>query len=148
MEFRATVEDERACESVVIRFCGHFDRGDSAGMERLFSTNGVWKRADGDLHGIEQLSEFMRRRKAGTFVRHVLTNLRTTVVDADNASVHSYVTVYRHDFAELPTLPAPLTGPDLVGTYRSVLVRESGEWRLAHHEASVDFKGSSDPNAR
>jgi hypothetical protein len=128
------------CERVVIDFSAAFDANDLAGMERVFAADGVWKRKDGDIVGIEQLRTFMRVRSPGIFVRHVLSNLRTTLNDGDSATVISYLTVYRHDFEHAPKLPAPFDGPDLVSEYHDKLARISGDWKLVLRESRSAFK--------
>lgn len=126
-------------QEVVIRFTACFDAHDIEGMAQLFADSGVWTRPDGDVAGLAELRAFMSRRSPGVFVRHVISNMRTTV-EGDSAVVDSYVTVYRHDFADQPALPAPLDGPDVVGRYRDVLVNEEGSWKLSLRESIVEFK--------
>ena len=109
-------------------------------MERLFASDGIWKRADGEVRGVAQLRTFMASRPQGIVIRHVLSNLRTTLLDDERAVVDSYVTVYRYDFSDVPSLPAPLVGPDLVGRYRDELVCEADVWKLKVREVMVDFK--------
>jgi 3-phenylpropionate/cinnamic acid dioxygenase small subunit len=109
-------------------------------MAQFFADAGVWKRPDGDLVGIAGLRAFMGRRSPGVFTRHVISNMRTTVENDGSVVVESYVTVYRHDFAGQPALPAPLDGPDVVGRYRDVLVNEEGTWKLSMRESIVEFK--------
>ncbi len=126
-------------EDVVIRFTACFDAHDIEGMVQLFADTGVWVRPDGDVAGIGALRTFMDHRPAGVFTRHVISNMRSTVAN-DRAVVESYVTVYRHDFAGQPALPAPLSGPDVVGRYRDVLVNENGTWKLLLRESIIEFK--------
>jgi hypothetical protein len=126
-------------EDVVICFTACFDAHDVEGMARLLADTGVWKRPDGDITGIAELRSFMSRRSSRVFTRHVISNLRTTFED-ECAVVDSYVTVYRHDFADQPVLPAPLDGPDVVGRYRDFLVNEEGSWKLSMRESIVEFK--------
>ena len=131
---------ERRCEHAVVEFTAAFDLGDFDRMAQLFAEDGVWKRQDGDVVGMSQLQQLMSSRPAGLFVRHVLSNMRTTFLSEADAVVESYVTVYRHDFPGQPRRPAPLNGPNLVGRYRDQLsLREQG-WKLAGREVVVDFK--------
>jgi limonene-1,2-epoxide hydrolase len=129
-----------ACEQAVLAFTGAFDLNDVETMVRYFAADGVWHRHDGDIAGVEGLRAFMRARNAGIFVRHVLTNMRTTVASSTQATVESYVTVYRHDFDQAPVVPAPLTGPDVVARYRDQLTRGPGGWQLSRRDVRIDFK--------
>ena len=126
-------------EEAVIRFTACFDAHDIDGMVPLFADTGVWNRPDGDIVGIAGLRAFMSRRAPGVFTRHVISNMRTTIENS-RAVVDSYVTVYRHDFADQPVLPAPLNGPHVVGRYRDVLVNESGGWKLSLRESIIEFQ--------
>ena len=141
----ASSETAFACERAVLEFTHGFDLGDFDAMARHFAPDGVWQRHDGDLVGLEALARFMRARHPGLFVRHVLSNLRTTVLSEDRAVVDSYVTVYRCDFADAPRLPAPLAGPNVVGRYRDELTRNACGWQLARREVRIDFK-QKDPS--
>ena len=131
---------ERHCERAVMDFTAAFDLNDVEGMARLFAEDGVWKRQDGNIVGVGQLRQMMGKRPAGQFVRHVLTNIRTTFLSPTQAVVESYVTVYRHDFPGEPRRPSPNTAPNLLGRYRDELRLVVHEWRLAGREVAVDFK--------
>src|SRR5690606_32881458 len=97
----------RACEDVVHRFSAHFDAFEHEEMERYFAPDARWARHDGDIRGLGQLRERMARRPTNTVVRHVITNLRTTMLSPDRAEVESYVLVFRHQFQEGEEPPAP-----------------------------------------
>lgn len=129
-----------ACERAVLAFTHGFDMNDIDAMSRHFAPDGVWKRHDGDLVGMEQLRHFMQVRHPGTFVRHVLSNLRTSLLPDGHAVVDSYVTVYRHDFKGAPQRPAPLAGPNVVGRYRDQLALGDKGWQLVQREVQIDFK--------
>ena len=126
------------CQEAVVRFTCHFDAGEHEAMEAYYASNGVWRRSDGDVLGLEQLRAFLARRGTRVLARHVLSNMRTTVHATDRATVDSYVTAYR---AEATNVPAPLARPLLVGRYRDELVLEHGSWRIARRELMVDFQG-------
>ena len=130
----------RACEQVILKFTAYFDAGEYSKMEHLFATKGVWKRQDGDINGLEHFKDWSRGRTSSIFVRHVLSNLITTVVDPGRVLVESYVTVYRQDFVGAPVVPAGMNGPALLGRYHDVVIEEGGQWKLARREVEIDFK--------
>lgn len=110
-------------------------------MEAYFSRQGVWRRTDGDLTGLEQVRAFLARRGTSVLARHILTNLRTTVHGSASATVDSYVTAYRASAGHAPGMPAALGPALLIGRYRDALVLEDGHWRIALRELQVDFQG-------
>jgi hypothetical protein len=130
----------RACEDVVLSFSACFDSGDTDRLLSLFAPDGVWKRDDREINGASELRAFMDARSSSVFVRHALTNLRTTIINQDNAIVESYVAVYRHVFDGPVTLPAPLEGPEVFARYRDQLVRLPGGWKIQERKTTVEFK--------
>ncbi|MEO7242220.1 MAG: nuclear transport factor 2 family protein [Variovorax sp.] len=130
-----------ACQDAVLRFTAHFDNGEYREMEIFFAPHGIWKRPDGDIVGIAAMRERMAALKNDWVMRHVITNLRTSVIDADHAHVDSYFTVYMHVFGSEPvTRPAPLSGPASVGRYHDELVRVDGAWKIALRQPIHDLK--------
>ena len=78
---------EWQCCQVVLRFTGHFDAREYGEMEQYFAPDGVWHRADGNIEGREGLRHSMRARPPGLFVRHVITNLRASILSPSEAVV-------------------------------------------------------------
>ena len=140
----STVNDAQTdfeCQDAVLRFTAHFDAGEYREMEAFFAPDGVWKRPDGDIVGIDDLRRRMAALKNDWVMRHVISNARTTIVSAGRAVVDSYFTVYMHVFgAETPTVPAPLAGPLSVGRYHDELVLIEGVWKIALRHPTHDFK--------
>lgn len=129
------------CQDTVLRFTAHFDAGEYLEMETFFAPDGVWKRPDGNIVGTEALRQRMAALPGNWMMRHVITNLRTRIVDADHAHVDSYFTVYMHVFgAEAVTRPAPLAGPLSVGRYHDELVRVDGVWKISLRHPVHDLK--------
>jgi hypothetical protein len=136
------VETRLACEATVIEFITSFDARDLDGMLAVFAENGCWKRPDGEVVGRAALSEFMKRRDPAIMLRHVMSNLRTRLIDEKTAVVDSYFTVYRYDFALGESGPAPMSGPRTVGQYHDTLIRSDDGWQLSLREFSFDFQQS------
>jgi hypothetical protein len=109
-------------------------------MERYFTQDGVWRRNEGEIVGLPALKAFLAGRTRSALTRHVLSNVRVTLQGSEHAIVHSYVTAYRHQFAEAETLPAPLDQALLVGRYQDTLVLVKREWKIALRELQVDFR--------
>lgn len=130
----------RACEDVVLAFVRAFDDGRPESMLGHFAPDGIWERADGTVVGHDGLMKMMAGRSQTLRVRHVITNMITTLQGGDAATVTSYVTVYRHDGAWPEQNPAPLRGPALVGEYTDQLRRTEGGWKISHKRVQAWFK--------
>lgn len=130
----------RECESIALQFMAHFDARNYEEAAKLFAPDGIWHRADISIRGREDFLKHMGARPPGIFVRHVITNLLARRTDQETIRVDSYVTVYRHDFADAPVLPAALHSPDVVGRYTDVFRQIGGNWLLQEKSVSIDFK--------
>ncbi|MES2246499.1 MAG: nuclear transport factor 2 family protein [Pseudomonadota bacterium] len=134
----------RECEETILRFTAHFDAAEFAEMERYFAQDGVWKRHEGDVCGVDALRERMAERKADRIMRHVITNIRTRLHSADHATVESYVTLYMHIYGSAAlSAPAPLDGPVVVGRYKDELRRIDGRWMIQVRHPIHDFKAKA-----
>lgn len=133
---------ERECEDVVIRFTTHFDAQQYAEMEQYFAADGVWRRKDGDLVGIEGLRAGLQKRDRSVIVRHLLTNMRTTRISYQRAVVESYFVAYREVRKSDATGSLPLPSPVLIGRYADELSLVDGEWKISFRQAQVDFDAS------
>jgi len=137
------VVDEWECQQVVLRFTAHFDAAEHREMEKYFAPDGVWYQARGPIHGHEQLRERMAALPTDQVMRHVLTNLRTTLAGSDEAIVDSYFTVYlqkRPAGADASSSPVSTPGPRNIGRYRDVLRRREGRWLLFERRVMFDLK--------
>lgn len=129
------------CQQTVLRFTAAFDAHNFSEMAEHFAPDGIWMRAEGPCHGHAGLQEFGRKRSAQILVRHVVSNIRVDILDAQHARATSYITVYRHDFADAVKLPAPLH-VDLVGEYVDELQLIGGRWLISRRTGSAVFKNN------
>lgn len=129
------------CEAAVLRFTAHFDAREYHEMERYFAPDGLWKRHEGDVRGVIQLRERMAQFKPDFLMRHVITNMRTTLHSRQTATVDSYVTLYMHVYGDaVPPLHAPLNGPVVVGRYVDDMRCIDGDWKIQIRQPIHDFK--------
>ena len=108
-------------------------------MAGLMAENGVWKRPGGDAIGPSGLLAAMKDRRRDLIVRHVISNVAIEVIDEDNATGITYLTVYRHRGPPPDRGPAPLAGAHMVGVSYNRLVREPGGWRIGEKRTSRTF---------
>ncbi len=136
----STLDDEWATQQVVLRFTANFDAREHGRMEEDFAPDGVWYQALGIIRGRDGLRRSMAAFPTDLHMRHVLTNLRTTFVNADVAVVDSYFTVYVE--TRVPDVGPPVTtkGAKNIGRYHDRLERIEGRWLLAERQPEFDFK--------
>ena len=81
----------------------------------------------------------MKDRPRDLIVRHVISNVLIEVIDEDNATGVTYLTVYRHRGPPPQHGPARLAGVHMVGVSYNRLVRESGAWKIGEKRTSRTF---------
>jgi SnoaL-like protein len=133
------IADEWQTQQVVLRFTAHFDAGEHERMELLFAPDAVWHQARGPIHGRAELRQRMASLPPDQVMRHVLTNLRTTMLSRDEAVVDSYFTVYLQRRSGDTTAPTATRGPRSVGRYRDRLRRIEGRWLLYERRVTFDL---------
>lgn len=134
-----TLHIEHACARLVADYCHFVDHGEASRIAELFTEDGVWK-GPGALHeGRAEIRRAFQAREAmkGRTSRHVCTNLRVDVHDADHAEGTVTLILFRHDGE--PGEVAPLDGPAVVGEYRDRFERSKAGWRIAHRQIYVSF---------
>ncbi|MBL8551252.1 MAG: nuclear transport factor 2 family protein [Hyphomonadaceae bacterium] len=93
------IRDE--CASLVLSYAHALDASDAALMNTLFAPDAVWE-ADGRIRreGADALhalwAEVFSARRP-TVGRHVVSNIRTNVLDRDHAAGTAFVTMYRYN---------------------------------------------------
>lgn len=132
------------CQEVLLNFLAHVDAGEYREMEKYFAHDGLWRRVDGDIRGVDELRARFMTRSAGVLTRHVVTNFITTVIDANTAAVRSYITAYRHDPREHSpqqsgTRPPRNAQHCMVLTCKDELVRIDGVWKIRFRQATPDL---------
>ncbi len=127
------------CTRTLTRFINALDARDYETMAGLMAENGVWVRPGGNAVGPDGLFEAMKDRPRDLVVRHVISNVAVEVIDEDNATGITYLTVYRHHGPPPESGPAPLAGVHMVGVSHNRLVREGGGWRISEKRTSRTF---------
>ena len=103
----------------------------------LFSTDVRWEVMGLDLHGRKAVRDAFSGLMDST-IRHVLTNTIVDVVDEDNASSVSYVTIYAEKgFPD--DGPIAFEGPNRLAENHDKLVRTEDCWRIAHRTGRRAF---------
>jgi len=94
-----------------------------------------------DIVGREHLLHWYLNRDPKATVRHVLTNMRTTLIDSGSVLVQSYVTLFFHALISSSNAAPPAAKVSMMGRYSDTLTNMDGVWLLTHREVQVDFQG-------
>lgn len=128
------------CLAVVTRFYRNLDLRDYAGIVALMTPDGVWHRQGKVLHAGPEVIQTLEQRSPTMVIVHMLTNMFAEMQGADTATVHGYMTAYRHDDGKPATGPSPLTGPASMARIEVQLKRHQGAWRIANSNSTGIFK--------
>ena len=119
------------CAQLLIRFFNEFDAWRYREMVKLFAPDGVWHRQGRALRGTDAILAVLEQRSTTQTVRHVVTNVQVTVLDADTAKSLLYVTAYQHDTGEHAIAPPVIRSPSLLLEVPGELVRTEDGWRIS-----------------
>jgi hypothetical protein len=128
---------ERACEKLSIAYARHIDFREYEAFADLFTEDGVLEVFGNQLRGRKSILTSMSDRPANRKSLHIFTNIWTNVLDQDNATGKTYLSLFRADH-DGPG-PAPNTLPLLAGYYDDVFVRTPKGWRFASRKATMLF---------
>jgi hypothetical protein len=136
---------ERACERLVVEYCHLVDGGEASKIADQFTEDGVWT-LDG--HALTGRSEMRRAFQAvddnkSRALRHVCTNIVVDVIDANNATGLSYLTLFQHD-GPADRAVSQLEPPVMLGEYRDRFTRTDAGWRFTRRDITVSFRRMSD----
>jgi SnoaL-like protein len=119
------------CAQILIRFFNEFDAWRYRAMVQLFAPDGVWHRQGRALKGADAILAVLEQRSTTQIVRHVVTNVQVTVLDANTARSLLYVTAYQHDTGEPAPAPPVIRSPSLLLEVPGELVRTEDGWRIS-----------------
>ena len=123
---------ERECERLIYAYCHLIDHGEAARVADLFAEDGVWASPEATRTGRAAVAKAFQARQANTarMSRHVCSTPLIDVIDDDDASAVTYLTLYRHD-GEPGRQISPLDGlPEFVGEYHDLFTRTPDGWRF------------------
>jgi ketosteroid isomerase-like protein len=121
----------RACTNLVMDYAYYRDHGDAEAYAALFTENGTLLLTNQPIQGHQAIAKAMLARVEEGTTRHVMTNVRITVVDDGHATGISYVSVYLTRGTLENGKPLPLTGPSLIGEYHDKFEKTGDGWRIA-----------------
>ena len=128
------------CERLIHLYSMLNDAGEFQAMADMFVEDGVFARpsqSDVLIRGRTNILAAYTSRPA-RFTRHMITTVAVTVVDGDNATAHSYLSLHTGQLGE--GLPRPAEPTYMIGDFRDRLVRVDGEWKFKERLGSLALK--------
>jgi ketosteroid isomerase-like protein len=140
MDDTQTLMIERACMRLITDYSHFVDSGEAARVADQFTEDGVWAWGKTILDGQAAVRRGFERRQAnvGLISRHVCTNIKLDIVDADHVEGVTYLTLFRHD-GEPGRATSPAEAPSMIGEYRDRFTRTADGWRFQRRDLFVEF---------
>lgn len=131
---------ERACERLCLDYAHHADTGAYDAYAALFAEDGELVLSPPGLRGPAAIRAAAGAAKPeGRVSRHVCTNIRIEVVDAENAVGTTTLMLFRSEAGEKGIARLPSLEPQLVGTYHDRFRRTADGWRFARRSIELCF---------
>lgn len=127
------------CAQLLIRFFNAFDAFRYEEMAAMFAPDGVWHRQGKALQGRPAILGALNERLTTQTVRHVITNIDVTVLDADRARFLFYLTAYADDGVAPRGEPPIIAAPFLLLTVPGSYIRIDGRWKIAEMTMNRTF---------
>ena len=147
-------DQERAiewdCQKTMRQYYDYVDHRDFDSAANLFTEDIDWFSHGVKLQGRKELREGLQAALGEGTIRHVLSNTVVNVIDADNAELNEYHTLYYVADAEFENVDGPLAFevPDRVIDCYAALRRTPEGWRIAKRRAPIIFRRNPDEPVR
>lgn len=124
----------RDCINLVTDYAIYRDRFDAEGFSSLFTEDASLTVGGQTWVGRANIRERIVGINNGSSIRHLMSTIRITPVDADNATGISYATIY-----SAPAGSSTVEGFTLIGEYHDTFVRTSEGWKIRKRELHTAF---------
>ncbi len=124
----------RDCINLVTDYAIYRDSFNADGFSNLFTENASLTVGGQTWVGRAEIGKRIEGLKNGSSIRHLMSTIRITPVDADNATGISYATIY-----SAPAGSNTVEGFALIGEYHDVFVRTAEGWRIQQRELHTAF---------
>lgn len=122
------------CADLVIDYAHYRDSFNANEFANLFTEDGVLVIGENRWEGRDAIRARIEALDNGTTIRHHMSSIRISPIDADHATGVSYVVIY-----SAPSGTNEITGPSLIGDYIDSYVRTEDGWKIAHRELKTTF---------
>jgi ketosteroid isomerase-like protein len=126
----AAGEIEDACKNLVLDYAVFRDRQDAASYANLFAEDAELSVLDDRFVGRTAIHQRLIESRGKETTRHLMSTIRISVEDEDNATGISYVRIYASPAGELPMAAAQ----KVVGEYHDRFERTADGWKISRRE--------------
>jgi hypothetical protein len=136
------IEIERACERIVYAYSRALDLGNMSAAADFFAENGSFARPmapDKIIQGREAIRAALLTRPKALLTKHLATNVMIDVVNRDEASGLSYLTMISTTPPSDAAPPYVSAGPVYFGEIKDRFVREGGDWKILERRGSIQM---------
>lgn len=124
----------RDCINLVTDYAIYRDRFDAEGFSSLFTEDASLTVGGQTWVGRANIRARIEGLKNGSSIRHLMSTIRITPVDADNATGISYATIY-----SAPAGSTTVEGFALIGEYHDTFVRTADGWKISKRELHTAY---------
>jgi uncharacterized protein (TIGR02246 family) len=123
-----------ACTALVLDYAHHRDNFNAESFANLFTEDGILIIGEDRWEGRAAIQARIDALDSSATIRHYMSSIRISPIDADHATGVSYVVIYR-----TPQGSTEITGPALIGDYIDRYIRTEDGWKIAHRELLTTF---------
>ena len=137
----ASADEKPHLEALLVEFAYRLDVHEGRGVAELFCPDGSYTVDGGTVHGRDEIrAGYDRRRSRGArSARHLVSNVRVTMLSRDRAQIDSCLVLYAADGEPVHASGSPL----VVGDFCDVATREPGaSWLFESRELRTVFQGA------
>lgn len=124
----------RDCINLVTDYAIHRDRFDAEAFSSLFTEDAVLTVGGQTWTGRSAIRQRIEGLQNGSSIRHLMSTIRITPVDENNATGISYATIY-----SAPAGSNTVEGFTLIGEYHDEFVRTADGWRIHKRELHTAY---------
>jgi ketosteroid isomerase-like protein len=133
---------ERACENLVNEYANLLDAYEYDAFINLWAEDAILDMLGTQHAGHAGIRRWLEGREPGMICRHLVTNVTTRIIDADNAAGSCYTIAFRAQNA-LGHEPGVLTDPTFLVSYRNHFRRDPQRgWLFSRRDVTADLVGA------
>lgn len=137
----STLEQKQILTELIFRVNRLYETHEYEAMVQCYTEDAHYRNWRGDIRGRSEILSMMEHRPRERLVRHVISNVVTTLCSADSAEGMAYVTAYINHHGDPLREPVPQIGPPAIAEYNFRFRKVEGEWLISEKVTVEVFSG-------